>query len=92
MPDPTIVEKLKAFAILLREGRVQEADNQITTLASALEEAAQRAKLEQPADQPMTDEQLQLAVFDEIDRLHGYPPRLHALMIEVYGRKLKPKD
>jgi hypothetical protein len=91
MPDPTIAEQLKAFSILLREGRVTEADTQIDTLAQKLEAEAQAEKLKKPADQPMTDQELRLAVLDEIDRLQGYPPRLHALMIELYGRELKPK-
>jgi hypothetical protein len=90
MAELTIQEKLRAYAILLREGRVQEADNQITTLAADLEAAALAEKLTRPADQPMSDAELGLAVLDELDRLFGYHPRLHSLMVELHGRTAKP--
>jgi hypothetical protein len=90
MPDPTIAEKLKAYSILLREGRVTEADNEMTALAADLDAKALAEKLKRPAEQPMTDAELQLAVLDELDRLFGYHPRLHSLMIELHGRAEKP--
>jgi len=71
---------------LLREGRATEVDkllNETQRDAQTALEAKQRKELETV---PLTDAQLATAVYDEVSRLFGHPPRLEALIAELKSR------
>lgn len=82
-------QTLEALQHLLREGRVQEADNQLAVLDEQLKRAELEAQMQKPAGQPPTDEQLELAFKTELTAALGNPPRLFALLVEIRGRAEK---
>ena len=71
---------------LLREGRVQEADNQLATLDEALKRAELEAQMKKPAGEPPTDAELLAGFFKEVCAQLGNPPRLSAILVEMQGR------
>lgn len=79
-------ETLEALQHLLREGRVQEADNQLATLDEQLKRAELEARMAQPAGEPPSNSQLLLAFQAEVCALLGNPPRLSAIVVEIRGR------
>lgn len=82
-------QTLEALQHLLREGRVQEADNQLAVLDEQLKRAELEAQMQKPAGQPPTDEQLELAFKTELTAALGNPPRLNAILVEIRGRAEK---
>lgn len=82
-------QTLEALQHLLREGRVQEADNQLAVLDEQLKRAELEAQMAKPAGQPPTDDELALAFQGEVCALLGNPPRLFALLVEIRGRAEK---
>lgn len=82
-------ETLEAWKVLLREGRVQEADNQINAAEEGLKQAELAAKMQTPAGAPPTDADLELAFKSEVCSLFGNSPRLYAILIEIRGRAEK---
>jgi hypothetical protein len=80
---------LEDWKSLLREGRVQECDNQINAAEEGLKRAELEAKMSKPAGEPPTDEELELAFKTELCALQGNPPRLLALLVEIRGRAEK---
>lgn len=89
MPTQITSETLEALQHLLREGRVQEADNQLATLDEALKRAELEEQMKKPAGQPMSDEELTLAFQAAVCAQLGNPPRLSALLVEIVGRAKK---
>lgn len=79
-------QTLEALQHLLREGRVQEADNQLATLDEALKRSELEAQMAKPAGQPPTDRELLLAFQSEVCAALGNPPRLYAILVEISGR------
>lgn len=79
-------QTLEALQHLLREGRVQEADNQLATLDEALKRAELEAQMAKPAGEPPTDKELELAFKTEVTAALGNPPRLYAILVEITGR------
>ena len=79
-------QTLEALQHLLREGRVQEADNQLATLDEALKRAELEAQMSKPAGEPPSDEELLGAFFKELVAFLGNPPRLYAILVEMRGR------
>ncbi|MBV8135106.1 MAG: hypothetical protein JO121_05615 [Deltaproteobacteria bacterium] len=86
MPTQITSETLEALQHLLREGRVQEADNQLATLDEALKRAELEAQMAKPAGQPPTDAELELAFKTAVTAALGNPPRLTAILVEIRGR------
>lgn len=82
-------ETLEALQHLLREGRVQEADNQLATLDEAVKRAELEARMAKPAGEPPTDAELLAAFFTEVCALLGNPPKLSAILTEMSGRAKK---
>lgn len=82
-------QTLEALQHLLREGRVQEADNQLAMLDEALKRAELEAKMQQPAGEPPTDAQLLSAFFTQLVDFLGNPPRLYSILVEMRGRAAK---
>lgn len=82
-------QTLEALQHLLREGRVQEADNQLATLDEALKRAELEAQMAKPAGEPPTDAELLAAFFNEVCNQLGNPPRLSAILVEMRGRAEK---
>ena len=86
MAEQKLTDKLEEIKHLLREGRVQEADNQIEELrVKTIAEEAEAAK-KKPPPKPQTRDELLLAILDEITALLGIPPNLQALMVELHGK------
>lgn len=82
-------DMLESWKVLLREGRVQEADNQINAAEEGLKRAELEKKMQTPAGEPPTDDELELAFKTELCALNGNPPRLLALLVEIRGRAEK---
>jgi len=82
-------QTLEAVQHLLREGRVQEADNQLATLDEQLKRAELEAQMAKPAGEPPTDAELELSFKVEVCAQLGNPPRLSALLVEMRGRAEK---
>lgn len=82
-------QTLEAVQHLLREGRVQEADNQLATLDEALKRAELEAQMSKPAGEPPTDAELELSFKVEVTAALGNPPRLNAILTEIRGRAEK---
>lgn len=92
MAEQKLTDKLEELKSLLREGRVTEADNQIEELrVKLLADEAEAAK-KKPPPKPQTEEELTLAIFDEISALLGNPPRLDALLVELHGYHKKDDE
>jgi len=89
MPTQITSETLEALQHLLREGRVQEADNQLATLDEALKRSELEAQMAKPAGEPPTDAELALAFQAAVCAQLGNPPRLSALLTEIVGRAAK---
>lgn len=85
-------QTLEALQHLLREGRVQEADNQLAVLDEQLKRAELEAKMQKPAGEPPTDAELLAAFFNEVCNFLGNPPRLYAILVEMRGRAAKRDD
>lgn len=85
MAEQKLTETLESWKTLLREGRVTEVDNQIEALrVKTLAVEAELAKIK-PPPQPETEKEVILALFDTLVDLHGNPPRLTALLVELHG-------
>lgn len=82
-------QTLESWMHLLREGRVQEVDNQLVAADQGLKAAELAAQMQQPAGEPPTAEQLELAFKTELTAVLGNPPRLSALLVEIRGRAEK---
>lgn len=82
-------QNLEAWMHLLREGRVQEADNQLVAAQEGLKRAELEAQMQKPAGEPPTDDELELAFKTETCAVLGNPPRLYALLVEIRGRAEK---
>lgn len=82
-------QTLEALQHLLREGRVQEADNQLAVLDEQLKRAELEAQMQRPAGEPPTDAELLAAFFNEVSNQLGNPPRLSAILVEMRGRAEK---
>lgn len=85
-------QTLEAWKHLLREGRVQEADNQINAAEEGLKRAELEAQMAKPAGEPPTDDELELAFKTELTAALGNPPRLFAILVEIRGRAEKRDD
>lgn len=82
-------QTLEALQHLLREGRVQEADNQLAVLDEQVKRAELEAQMAKPAGEPPTDDELELAFKTEACAVLGNPPRLFAILVEIRGRAEK---
>lgn len=82
-------QTLESWMHLLREGRVQEVDNQLVAAETGLKQAELAAQMAKPAGEPPTDAELALAFQTELVNALGNPPRLFALLVEIRGRAEK---
>lgn len=85
-------EVLESWKVLLREGRVQECDNQINAAEEGLKRSELEAQMKKPAGEPMTERELISAFYTEIVSFLGNPPRLLSLLVEIRGRAEKRDD
>ena len=85
-------QTLEAWQHLLREGRVQEVDNQLVAAEEGLKQAELAAKMAKPAGEPPTDEELEISFKTETCAALGNPPRLFALLVEIRGRAEKKDE
>lgn len=86
MPEPTTIEKLDAVRMLLREGRVTEADVAIDTLEKGIRDEEARRILETPPPGPLSRAELIMKFYETVADILGNPPRLLALIVEIKGK------
>jgi nitroimidazol reductase NimA-like FMN-containing flavoprotein (pyridoxamine 5'-phosphate oxidase superfamily) len=92
MAEQKLTDTLEEWKSLLREGRVQEVDNQIEALrVKTLADEAEAAK-KKPPPEPRTLKQLQIDFADTVTDILGNPPRLISLLVELRGELLKPEQ
>jgi hypothetical protein len=86
MPEPNLPDRLLAIRDLLREARVQEADNQLNDLSMRIAEELERQKRDLPPPTPLTLAELQIEFARQVTDLLGNPPRLTNLVTEIQGK------
>jgi hypothetical protein len=92
MPQPTEYEELQAIRDLLREGRVNEADKQLSEMEEKIRQEAERKKREMPPPSKRTLAELQIDFAQQVTDLLGNPPRLLNLIEEIKAEQPKPHE
>lgn len=87
-----VAKELQTFAELLREGRVQEADNRAVELQKKIVADVAAAKAAAPPPTPATAAELLTAILDQLHNLTGNSPKLDALLVEYHAKALPPME